>query len=129
MMSSKKLFLKVDVKDGERTRKALLEHNLLDLDYKIVSQDTDLFMPLRQNVPSELMDTLLGSIHYDTGEMEFAPISHGPRNLTEALENHLTLEELELVPRAYDMIGDIAVLEIPQASASVLYWIGPFFSI
>ena len=114
MMSSKKLFVKVAASDGERTRKALLEHNLLDLDYKILSQNGNLFLPIRQEVQSELMDAILGSIHYETGEMVFEPLSHGPRTLAEALERHLTPEELELVPRAYDLIGDIAVLEIPD---------------
>ncbi|MFX1606590.1 MAG: class I SAM-dependent methyltransferase family protein, partial [Promethearchaeota archaeon] len=114
MMTSKKLFLKVAARHGERTRKALLEHNLLDLDYKILSQDRAIFMPLRQEVQSEIIDALLGSIHYETGEMGFEPLSHSPKNLTEALENHLTPDELELVPRAYDLIGDIAVLEIPD---------------
>jgi tRNA (guanine37-N1)-methyltransferase len=46
--------------------------------------------------------------------MEFEPVPHGPKTLTEALESYLSPEELELVPRAYDLIGDIAVIEIPD---------------
>jgi len=126
-MSSKKIFLKVAAKDGERSRKVLLEHNLLDLDYKIISQDRALFIPLRQDFQSELIDSLLGSIQYTTGEREFEPLSHGPKNLTEALENHLSPEELELVPRAYDLIGDIAVLEIPDELSSHREMIGHVF--
>ncbi len=126
-MSSKKLFVKVAASDGERTRKALLEHNLLDIDYKILPQNGDLFLPLRQEVQSELMDTILEPIHYDTGEMEFEPLSHGPRTLEEALENHLNPEELELVPRAHDLIGDIAVLEIPDELSSHRELIGRVF--
>ena len=126
-MSSKKLFVKVAASDGERTRKALLEHNLLDSDYKILSQEGVLFIPLRQEVQSELIDTILESIHYETGEMEFEPISHGPRNLAEALESYLSPEELELVPRAYDLIGDIAVLEIPDELSKHRELIGRVF--
>jgi tRNA (guanine37-N1)-methyltransferase len=126
-MSSKKLFVKVPASDGERTRKALLEHNLLDLDYKILSQDETLFLPLRQEVQTELLDTILETIHYETGEMMFEPLSHGPRTLAEALESHLTPEELEIVPRAYDLIGDIAVLEIPDELTSHRELIGRVF--
>ena len=118
-MSSKKVFLKVAVSDGERTRKALLEHNLLDIDFKILSQDGALFIPLRHEVKSELIDAILGFNYYETGEMDFESISHGPRNLSEALESYLSPEELELVPRAYDLIGDIAVLEIPDELSSL----------
>jgi tRNA (guanine37-N1)-methyltransferase len=126
-MSSKKVFLKVAVSDGERTRKALLEHNLLDIDFKILSQDGALFIPLRHEVKSELIAIILGSIHFETGEMEFESISHGPKNLTEALESYLSPEELELVPRAYDLIGDIAVLEIPDELSSHREMIGRVF--
>jgi len=127
MMSSKKVFLKVAVRDGERTRKALLEHNLLDIDFKILSQDGALFIPLRHEVKSELIDTILGSNHYETGEMDFESIFHGPKNLSEALEIYLSPEELELVPRAYDLIGDIAVLEIPDELSSHREMIGRVF--
>ena len=127
MMSSKKVFLKVAVRDGERTRKALLEHNLLDIDFKILSQDGALFIPLRHEVKSELIDTILESNHYETGEMDFESISHGPKNLSEALESYLSPEELELVPRAYDLIGDIAVLEIPDELSSHREMIGRVF--
>jgi tRNA (guanine37-N1)-methyltransferase len=126
-MSSKRVFLKVAASDGERTRKALLEHNLLDIDFKIISQDRALFIPLRHEVKSELIDTILESTHYDIGEMEFESISQGPKNLTEALESHLSPEELELVPRAYDLIGDIAVLEIPDELSSHGKMIGRVF--
>jgi tRNA (guanine37-N1)-methyltransferase len=126
-MSSKKLFLKVVLNDGERTRKTLLEHNLLDIEYKILSQDGALFIPLRQEVQSELIDTIMGPINFEKGEMEFEPVSHGPKNLTEALESYLSPEELELVPRAYDLIGDIAVLEIPDELSSHRETIGKVF--
>jgi len=113
-MTSKKLFLKVAATDGERTRKALLEHNLLDTNHKILSQDSSLFIPLIHEVKKESIDSMLGPINYETGEMEFAPISEGPKNLIEALADHLSPTELDLVPRAYDLIGDIAILEIPE---------------
>jgi len=127
MMSSKKLFLKVAINNGEQTRKALLEHNLLDTDYKILSEDGMLFMPLVQDVQSELIDTIMISINFETGEMEFEPVPHGPKNLTETLESYLSPEEIKLVPRAYDLIGDIAVLEIPDELSDHRETIGRVF--
>ena len=114
MMSPKKPFLKVAADKGERVRKALLEAGLLDIEYKIVFQDGALLLPLCQMVQREHLDSVLGPIDYATGEMEFEPQSGGPKTLIDALEHTLSPEELELVPRAYDLIGDIAVLEIPD---------------
>jgi tRNA (guanine37-N1)-methyltransferase len=113
-MSSKKVFLKVATIDGERTRKALLEHKLLDLNFKILAQDGALFIPLCSTVKNGLIDSILGPTAFETGVMQFEPISNGPKSLAEALEYLLTPDELKLVPRAYDLIGDIAVLEIPD---------------
>ncbi len=126
-MSSKKSFLKVASSDGERARKILLEHNLLDLDFKILAKGGGLLMPLRKEVQDELIDEIMKSINYDTGQMEFEQLSLGPKNLTEALEGHLSPQEIELVPRAYDLIGDIAVLEIPDELSDHRETIGRVF--
>jgi tRNA (guanine37-N1)-methyltransferase len=114
MMSSMKPFLKVTADKGEKVRKTLLESKLLDTEYKIVFQDGTLSIPLCKMVQKELLDSILGSNDYETGEMDFEIQSSGPKTLVDALEHHLSPEELELVPRAYDLIGDIAVLEIPD---------------
>jgi tRNA (guanine37-N1)-methyltransferase len=113
-MSSKKLFLKVAATNGEETRKVLLERNLLDTHYRIVSRDGAVFLPLDQEIDSELIESILGFTDYETGEMEFEYTSRSPKSLAEALNGSLSPEEIELVPRAYDLIGDIAVLEIPD---------------
>ena len=113
-MSLKKPLLKVAADKGEKVRKALLEAGLLDVECKIVFQDGALLLPLCQMVQREHLDSVLGPIDYATGEMEFEPQSGGPKTLIDALEHTLSPEELELVPRAYDLIGDIAVLEIPD---------------
>ncbi len=127
MMSSKKPFLKVVVNEGERVRRILLEHDLLDVDYTILSQDGALFLPLRHELVDGSLDEVLGYTSYELGEMEFEPVPSSPRNLVEALQDHLSLEDLELVPRAYDLIGDIAVLEIPDELSDHKETIGQVF--
>lgn len=127
MMSSKKLFLKVAITDGERARKALLDRNLLDTNYKIVSENGALFIPLYEEVQSNQLDAVLGPINFETGRMEFEPASQGPKSLTKTLQNFLSPEELELVPRAYDLIGDIAVIELPDELSSHRELIGQSF--
>jgi tRNA (guanine37-N1)-methyltransferase len=127
MMPVKKPFLKIEHKDGERVRRILIESNLLDLDYKILSQEGALFIPLQQGIQDKHLEEIVESISFETGEMEFEPLSQGPKNLTEALEGHLSPDEIELVPRAYDLIGDIAVLEIPDELSKHRETIGKVF--
>ena len=127
MMSAKKHFLKIAPKDGERVRKTLIESNLLDLDYKIIAHDGALFIPLQQETQIERLEEIVGSIPFEAGVMEFEPLSQGPKNLTEALESLLSPDVIELVPRAYDLIGDIAVLEIPDELSKHKETIGRVF--
>ncbi|MFW9926619.1 MAG: class I SAM-dependent methyltransferase family protein [Candidatus Thorarchaeota archaeon] len=126
-MSSKKPFLKVPANEGERIRKALLENDNLDTDYKIVSHSGDLYLPLRQELSDEQILDITGPIDYDIGYREFESSLHSPRSLVEALEAHLNKDELALVPRAYDLIGDIAVLEIPDELSEYSDLIGSVF--
>ncbi|MHA1480175.1 MAG: hypothetical protein ACTSQZ_01970, partial [Candidatus Thorarchaeota archaeon] len=51
---------------------------------------------------------------FELGTREFPVIVSGPRTIHEALVGKLSVEELESLPRAYDLVGDIAVLEIPE---------------
>ena len=127
MMSTKKPFLKVPANEGERIRKALIERDLLDTDYKIVAQDTSLYMPLRRKTHSNQVSDIIGPIDFEVGERAFESALQGPRNLAEALEGDMSPKELALVPRAYDLIGDIAVLEIPEELSMHYNLIGRVF--
>jgi tRNA (guanine37-N1)-methyltransferase len=126
-MSSKKPFLKVPANEGERIRKVLLEDNFLDTDYKIISQNSSLYLPLRQILENGQIIEIVGSVDFDIGEREFEGIPQDPRTLAEALKEHLSSSELILVPRAYDLIGDIAVLEIPEELSKHSNLIGKVF--
>jgi tRNA (guanine37-N1)-methyltransferase len=114
VMSSKKPFLKVPLNEGERIRKTLIEEALLDIEYKIVAKDNSLYIPLCRKIQENQVSDIIGPIDFEVGEREFESALQGPRTLVEALEEHLESQELALVPRAYDLIGDIAVLEIPE---------------
>lgn len=99
------MHLKVKKEKGEDVRKKLMGLNLLDINRRILSNKGFLFIPVLKKV--EIPDTELVEI-----EGESVPRKH--RSLREALKNRLNSEELKLVPRSFDIIGDIAILEIPE---------------
>ncbi len=125
-MSITRPCVRVSVRDGERVRKHLLNAGLLDIDYKIQADGDSLIIPLTRECSKREMQTLLG-IEVGVETHEFDLIRTGPRTLAEALEGVLSPEEIALLPRAYDLVGDIAILEIPRELEAHKYEIGRAF--
>lgn len=126
-MSSEKKYVSVPSKDGETIRKILLTMELLDSSCKIISEDGLLYFPLKFEVTDDQLTTLNSAVTVDTGIRTFDVIPQDPRTLVDALQGKLPPDKLALLPRAYDLIGDIAVLEIPDEIVSFSVLIGKVF--
>ncbi len=126
-MSSERYYLSVPVRDGEKSRMVLSNLGLLDGEYKIISEDGMLFLPTITEVSLNQIQLYITDVSLTTGKRYFEDTVKGPRTLTEALEGKLTSSELALLPRAYDLVGDIAVLEIPEEIAQYSILIGETF--
>ena len=113
-MSRELPFIKIPAKNGEKVRKLLHEVQLLAKDYKILADGVTLFIPLHPDTSIEKIRTLLKDDSIEMGARLFERAIEGPRTLAEALEGVLSPKEIGFLPRAYDLIGDIAVLEIPE---------------
>ncbi len=90
---------------GEKVREKLIGLNLLDFNRMILSEKDFLLIPVTGAI--EIPDTEIVEIG---GEIKPDKI----KSLREALRNRLSQEELRLVPKSFDIIGDISVLEIPE---------------
>ncbi len=126
-MSSEKQYIRVPAKDGETIRKILLTLELLDNNCKIISENGILYFPLKSEITKDQLTTLNSTVPIDTGTRAFDVIPQDPRTLVDALEGRLPPEKLALLPRAYDLIGDIAILEIPDEIVSYSELIGEVF--
>ena len=127
-MSSERCYVSVPVRYGERTRKTLSDMGLLDGEYKVISEDGTLFLPTVVEVfPSQIWPNSRDELSLRTGKRMFESVVQGPHTLAEALEGRLTLAELVLLPRAFDLVGDIAILEIPDTIAHHSKLIGQAF--
>ncbi len=101
--------------------------NLLDKAFRIESRDGVLFIPLKHEIEHEKIREIIGAVAFETGLKRFNPLSKPPRTLRDALAGRMSAEHMELLPRAYDMVGDIAVLELPDEIASHGKQIGEAF--
>ncbi len=90
-------------KDAERVRKELISLNLLDNSYSPKAEPTGIYFPLKGGFKSfKLIEKKLEK--------------RAPRvlSLEESLKGKLTAEELNSVVKSFDVIGDIAIVEIPK---------------
>lgn len=106
-------YVRVPVIHGESVRRKLVELGLLDTSHRIVSEADFLFLPLSRRISNDEFSDILG-VDLESGERVFEPVSEGPKTLVDALSDELTPKELDILPRAYDLVGEIAVLEIPE---------------
>ncbi len=85
---------------------------LVDGDFNLRNEDKTLAVPLirsPQTKESELLQRELGAI---LGEDEFEPRKKSPRTLEDALSGKISLEALKDLPRSFDIVGDISILEL-----------------
>lgn len=126
-MSPEKPFLKVPASLGEQIRKALLRAGLLDRECSIESKEGMLFFPLRRELEIQQILSITGLTSLETGLRRFSAVSRVPITLKDSLTGKMTAEEMRLLPRSYDLVGDIAVLEIPDEIAQYGPRIGEAF--
>jgi tRNA (guanine37-N1)-methyltransferase len=113
-MSAEKPYVKVRAAKGEETRQLLVAARLLDHDFKIVKEKGFLYFPLISEGDRSSAEEALSGFELEEGSREFQALAPGPRTLEEALTDKMSPDKVEFLPRAYDLIGDIAVLEIPK---------------
>jgi tRNA (guanine37-N1)-methyltransferase len=95
-------FLKVPKKEAEKVRRELIRENLLSKEYDVVSEGGFVFFPIAGKWKGFEVTEL---------DVEKRPKPH--RKLEDALKGILTGKEAESLVKSFDIIGDIAVIEIP----------------
>lgn len=100
------MHLKVKKEGCEAVRKRLLDLGILDRSRRILSNGDFLFIPILE-AAIEIQDAEIVWI-------EGKGIKRRPISLRDSLKGKLTEEELKIAPKSFDLIGDIAILEIPE---------------
>ncbi|MFH1637896.1 MAG: class I SAM-dependent methyltransferase family protein [Candidatus Woesearchaeota archaeon] len=96
--------VKVPLKDAEGARMELASLNIIAREYALAQDKGFLFIPVKADVKGyEVVDKDLQKYEKEEG------------TLLEALKGKLSEKELEKVPRAFDTVGDIAIVEINEA--------------
>jgi tRNA (guanine37-N1)-methyltransferase len=96
-------YLRVPRRQGERIRRELISAGLFDSSYPILSEAGFVLFPVSGG---------FGEFELVERESARRPARHD--SLKEALSDFLAPEELDTVIGSFDLIGDIAIIEIPE---------------
>jgi len=107
------LGLKVPKLYAEEVRRLLRENGLIDKLHNPIREHTYVIFPLIAQ-PSENFMKILSKYNVELVDREFAVREIVPKSLYDILEKSLTSAELALIPGSIDIIGEIALLEIPE---------------
>ncbi|MHA2062317.1 MAG: class I SAM-dependent methyltransferase, partial [Candidatus Sifarchaeia archaeon] len=118
-------YLCIHKTEGEPVRKLLVRQSLINTKLQIEKDENYIYFPLTK-LPSDVEKELISSFvkDFDIGKKVFQVKNQGPKNLLEALDGVLKPKELVFVPHSYDVIGDIAILDIPSELSQRLHTIG-----
>ncbi|QEE14940.2 class I SAM-dependent methyltransferase family protein [Promethearchaeum syntrophicum] len=116
MSEIKKWILEIDLINGNSIIKKLQSINAIDTNFKIHSQNNSIFIPLKHEIDN--LSVLLNGY-----EFKIFPAQKNSKNLIDRKKTHSkslkeTLKEIipsefhNLLPRAFDIIGDIAIIEL-----------------
>jgi tRNA (guanine37-N1)-methyltransferase len=95
------LGMRVPAKDAQKVKRELKEKRALDKGKKAKRDGEFVIFPVLEKVEG-----------FDSVETEFEEFG-GHRKFKDILREQLTGEELTLAKRAFDVIGDIAIIEVP----------------
>jgi tRNA (guanine37-N1)-methyltransferase len=98
-----------------RTLRLLRRLQLVDNDHEFTRTELALLVPLVRG-PSDSEAQLIRELIGDAGTQlaVFAEVKERPRNLEAALRGQIPDELIARLPRSFDVIGDIAVIELPE---------------
>ena len=112
----KKVCIQVPQHLGERVRIHLIKEELLDDAFPISKHEDYLYFPLSFSLSKAARKALdLVTTEYKLVTKDLTPLTRKPQNLTTALAEKLPEQLLEVIPHSFDIIGDIAVVELDPA--------------
>jgi tRNA (guanine37-N1)-methyltransferase len=91
----------------------LVKARIIDRHFFVKTDDQTIVLPLVRNPTEVEIDELRKIVpNLSSGTEDFEPRTRHPRTLEEALADHMPSDLLSKLPRSFDVVGDIAILEL-----------------
>ena len=123
------LTLKIPVQNIEATRQIVLNHKIIDFDYKIKVENGFGYIPIKEGTDEDVLSNVMEECkeeiikqneNYTIEIMDLSQddnletVKRFPRSITELLKDKLSEEEIEELKKSFDIIGDVVIVEIPE---------------
>ncbi len=103
--------VKVKKANAEKAKRLMIEEGIMDLDFSPESEADFVYFPLRKNFANQIPLLKKRGLEVTDKRLEK---SGSKKQLKPALEGELSKKEMDAMNRSYDVIGSIAILEIPK---------------
>ncbi|MCS7140244.1 MAG: class I SAM-dependent methyltransferase family protein [Candidatus Nezhaarchaeota archaeon] len=110
----KALALVVEKNRGEAVRRYLASIDALDFGLKIKVSNDKIHIPLSRALSRNEEEKLREICYFVLKEEEFDEIPRTPKTIIEWLSDKLPPHLLASIPKSWDIIGDIAIVELPD---------------
>ena len=123
------LTLKIPVQNIEATRQIVLNHKIIDFDYKIKVENGFGYIPIKEGTDDETLSKVMEECKEEiikqnenytieimdlSQDEDLETVKRFPRSITELLKDKLSEEEIEELKKSFDIIGDVVIVEIPE---------------
>jgi tRNA (guanine37-N1)-methyltransferase len=115
-MSVKSIGIRTDYSNAEHLRKWLSSHKVINQSLSFIKEEHNLIIPLTisEEEAKNLFSSYQNKVHLEVGVFQFEKKEHTPKNLFESVKNTIPSSLHKYIPKAYDMIGDIVIVDIPN---------------
>jgi len=105
----------INKKEGEKLRKFLLNYKFLEKEKKIKVKDDNIFFPLNKNLEDSERTIITQEFKTAnfTNEKFILKKKSESSKLIDILSKHFSNSEKKFIPKSFDIIGKIAIIEIP----------------
>ncbi|MCX8190272.1 MAG: class I SAM-dependent methyltransferase family protein [Candidatus Diapherotrites archaeon] len=118
------LCIRTNKKFGEIIRKALISKKLLDFSFLPYKDNEYIWFPLIKEPSKKQKEQLEKICAFVIEDKVLSPSEYRPKSFKEILREKLTEKEAEQLVTSFDVIGDIAVIEIPKELENKKQFVG-----
>ena len=123
------LTLKIPVQNIEATRQIVLNHKIIDFDYKIKVENGFGYIPIKEGTDEDVLSKVMEECKEEiikqnenytieimdlSQDEDLETVKRFPRSITELLKDKLSEEEIEELKKSFDIIGDVVIVEITK---------------
>ncbi|WP_455644949.1 class I SAM-dependent methyltransferase [Methanosphaera sp.] len=105
--------IKIKKQNANEVRKILIKNNQINSDYKLKSDEDNVYIPLIDNYDTTLLENIKQEYPIIIEDYDFLEGQYKAKNFMEYLNDKIPEDAIENIRKSFDTIGDIVILEIP----------------